>query len=55
MFITIIIISAIFVSLLIFAFGKSRRIEKKDTAGTNFEICFSLGIFISFYTHTYGK
>lgn len=49
MFITIIIISAIFVSLLIFAFGKSRGIEKKDTAGTNFEICFSLGIFISFF------
>jgi len=45
----VIIISVIFISVLTLTFGKSRNIEKKDTNGTNFEICFSLGIFISFF------
>lgn len=44
-----IIISVIFISTLILIFGKSRDIQKKDTTGTNIEICFSLGIFISFF------
>lgn len=44
-----IIISVIFISTLILIFGRSRNIQKKDTAGSSFEICFSLGIFISFF------
>ena len=49
MIMIVIIISVIFISVLTLTFGKSRNIEKKDTNGTNFEICFSLGIFISFF------